>query len=485
VAQQPAFTSLAASTFTEGSGNSFAIVTTGAPTNIITESGALPAGVSFNDDTNDDEATLSGNPTQNGVFPITLTAHNGVGPDAVQNFTLTVDQAAAITTAAATMFTVGTSGLFTVTTTGFPDDTITESGALPSGVSLVDNGNNSATLAGTPTQGGVFPITLTAHNAVSSDAVQHFTLTVDQAPAISTAAAVTFTVGTRGLFTINTTGTPDDAITESGTLPAGVSLQDNGNNSATLFGTPSQGGVFPITLTSHNGVSPDAVQHFTLTVDQAPTITTTDSTTFTTGTAGLFLTATTGFPTPTFVETGALPPGVSFTDKLNGKAKLSGTPTVGGIYTFTVKANNGISPHAVQTFTLTVDQAPTITSANTTTFTKNVAGKFVVTTTGFPIPALSEIGNLPAGVSFVDRGNGRGQLLGTPARGTNGTYPITIKATKGTKPNATQSFTLIVRAPAAVAAVTPAAIAHATTPDGALAPDSLLLSPAGNDTILS
>ena len=58
------------------------------------------------------------------------------------------------TSAAATTFTAGSAGTFTVTTTGNPAPAITSSGALPAGVTFVDNGDGTATLAGTPAAGG-------------------------------------------------------------------------------------------------------------------------------------------------------------------------------------------------------------------------------------------------------------------------------------------------------------------------------------------
>ena len=67
-----------------------------------------------------------------------------------------------------------------------------------------------------------------------------------------------------------------------------------------------------------------------------------------------------------------------------------------------------------------------------------------MTTTGFPTPALSETGALPTGVTFVDNGDGTATLAGTPAAGTGGTYPLTITATNGVSPDATQTFTLTV-----------------------------------------
>src|SRR5690242_16573415 len=52
-----------------------------------------------------------------------------------------VNQAPVITSASSTTFTVGAAGIFTVTTTGLPTPSVSESGALPSGVTFVDNGN--------------------------------------------------------------------------------------------------------------------------------------------------------------------------------------------------------------------------------------------------------------------------------------------------------------------------------------------------------
>src|SRR5262249_4744443 len=155
---------------------------------------------------------------------------------------------------------------------------------------------------------------------------------------------------------------------------------------------------------------------------------------------------TTGVPTPALSETGALPTGVTFVDNKDGTATLAGTPDAGtgSTYSLTITATNGVAPDATQTFTLTVNHAPTITSANATTFTTGTAGTFTVTTTGFPKPMLSETGALPSGVTFVDNADGTATLAGTPDAGTGGTYAITITAANGVTPDATQAFTLTV-----------------------------------------
>jgi hypothetical protein len=88
-----------------------------------------------------------------------------------------------------------------------------------------------------------------------------------QAPMVITSANnTTFTAGTAGTFTVTVSGSPTPTVTESGTLPTGVSLVDNGNGTATLSGTASNTGSYPITITAHNAVGPDATQTFTLTI---------------------------------------------------------------------------------------------------------------------------------------------------------------------------------------------------------------------------
>ncbi len=89
--------------------------------------------------------------------------------------------------------------------------------------------------------------------------------------------------------------------------------------------------------------------------------------------------------------------------------------------------------------------APFITSANSTTFTAGTPGTFLVTTFGFPIPALTQThtGTLPTGVTFTDNHNGTATLASTMATPA-GTTSLTITAANGLTPNATQSFTLTV-----------------------------------------
>jgi hypothetical protein len=283
------------------------------------------------------------------------------------------------------------------------------------------------------------------HTSAGTAAVSNTdTVTVNQGPAITSAASTTFITGTAGSFTVTTTGNPAARLSETGTLPIGVIFFDNGNGTATFLGTPAAGtgGTYPITITASNGVGTNATQTFTLTVDQAPAITSAASTTFTAGVTGSFTVTGSGYPAPTFTETGSLPSGVTFLSSgaLSGLAS-AGT---GGIYTITITASNGVGTNATQTFTLTVDQPPIVTSANNTTFMVGIPGSFTVATTAFPAAALSLLGTLPSGITFTDNGNGTGTLQGKAAAGTVGSYPVIIMAMNGIGVNGQQSFTLTI-----------------------------------------
>ena len=95
--------------------------------------------------------------------------------------------------------------------------------------------------------------------------------------------------------------------------------------------------------------------------------------------------------------------------------------------------------------------APTLTgscvagcssSGNVITFSEGLGGTFALTSTGYPVPTLTESGNLPAGLTF----NGiTGLISGTLMDGSVGTYPITVTANNGAG-SMTVSFTVSVNA---------------------------------------
>ena len=82
------FFSADSATFNQHAANSFIATSSGCPAPAISESGPLPNGVTL-----DSTGLLTGNPTQSGSFPITLSATVSGGSPATQSFTLNVPAA--------------------------------------------------------------------------------------------------------------------------------------------------------------------------------------------------------------------------------------------------------------------------------------------------------------------------------------------------------------------------------------------------------
>jgi uncharacterized repeat protein (TIGR01451 family) len=278
---------------------------------------------------------------------------------------------------------------------------------------------------------------------------------IGTSPSITSASSTTFKVGTNGSFTITTGGFPFPTVTEFTAagqtgLPGGVSLTDNHNGTFTLGGTPNAGtgGIWTFTLKAHNGVSPDDVtQTFTLTVNEAPRITSANSTSFPVATAGTFTvniahcfsSGTAQFTPTVSVPSGTLPTGVTFTDNHNGTATQNATATISynglgtaGRYTFTITASNGVSPDAMQTFTLDLVAPPTIAAAfNPADIRPNGTSTLTFTITNPSVNQVAETGvafttdTLPAGLKVASP-NGAGTTIGGTVTATAGGTTISF-----------------------------------------------------------
>jgi len=424
VVAAPAITSFSAAstTITAGSSTTLTGTFSGGTGSVNNSVGAVTSGT---------PASVSPSVTTTYTLTVTNAATTPVSVTATA--TVTVVAAPVITSFTATPTTI-VSGSSTTLTPVFSNGT----GSVDHGVGAVTSGTGVTVSPTTTTT-----YTLTVTNGAGTKTTSTVTITVDSAPTITSANSAGFTAGTAGSFNVTTTGFPVPALSETLALPTGVSFHDNGNGTGTLSWTAAvANGSYSLSFTASNSVLPNATQSFTLTADAAPAITSANSTTFTAGAAGSFNVTTTGFPTPALSETLALPTGVSFVDNHNGTGTLSWTAAVsGGSYGLSFTASNGIGSNATQSFTLTVDAAPTITSANSANATAGVAGSFTVTTTGFPTPALGETLALPTGVSFHDNGNGTGTLSWTTAIAL-GTDSLSFTASNGIGTNATQPFTL-------------------------------------------
>jgi hypothetical protein len=236
----------------------------------------------------------------------------------------------------------------------------------------------------------------------------HVAEAVNEAPAITSVDNATFTEGIPNEFTFTATGYPKPALSSAGSLPSGVSLEDNGNGTATLSGTPAAGAswyVYHITITATNGVDPAATQDFTLTVNPLPTIASDDHCTFTVGTEGTFDVM--YFNASGTVCSGDLPSGVTFNGFLGDTyGSFFGTPDpgTGGVYNVTLTTSGPYRP-ATQEFTLTVNEAPAITTQPTgQTVSAGQTASFSASATGYPLPTVQWQVSTDGGGNWSDIG---------------------------------------------------------------------------------
>ena len=215
-----------------------------------------------------------------------------------------------------------------------------------------------------------------------------------------------------GPYTLTATGSPNPTFAvATGQLPPGVALD---SVTGVLSGTPTgSGGSYPVTFTAKNSEGTSPAEGVTIQVVDAPMFTAdSPTTTATVGTAyPPYEFAASGYPTAiTFaVASGTLPAGLS----LSPQGLLSGTPSgTGGLYSFTVSAENTTSPNATSaSHTIAVGAAPIFTADSPTTTAKvGVPYSYTYMATGYPAPTFSAT-TLPAGLSL----SSAGVLSGTPS----------------------------------------------------------------------
>ena len=493
----PSITSPASTSFTVGRAGTFTVTTAGDLPMTVTDAAAtLPAGVTFADN-GDGTATLAGMPAggTGGNYPITITASNGVDPDATQSFLLTVEEPPAITSANQATFTAGGTGSFSITTTGTPAPAITEDGSLPGGITLTDNHDGTATLAGVPgiDGAGSYPVTITASNGVDPDATQTLAVVVLAHPTVSLFASpfppsgpVTYGVAAGGPLGVATgsvtvadgqggqctapldAGQGSCSIAEDATsTPYAVTAYYAGDDhyagsqtSASVVASVAAAGSAQteadgITASASNGR--DGVD--TLTESYYAT----DPVAPVSGGGPYFAVA---------VSSGAQFSSLLISDcnDVNGSTLLLWwNPGAGAWQPVAGDPGPRLGSKSSGCLSVALDgstSSPTLTQLATAAFTTvtysgpakgpTFTGKsssscqalkpcaVLIETRGTPASSLSEKGILPSGVSFADQGNGRAELSGPAGAGTQGRYPLTLTAANGAG-TVRRSFVLTVR----------------------------------------
>jgi hypothetical protein len=163
------------------------------------------------------------------------------------------------------------------------------------------------------------------------------------APVITSPSRLVVGSGTQISQTISTLGSPTPVISESGSLPPGITFSDRHDGTALLSGSlpAKKTGTYTLTISSTNTAG-TAHQTFTLVVAKPtkPKIISTKKLAFLTGETVADTITATGFPSPTVTEAGALPPGLAWNVVGAGTATITGSPQVAGTFKVTVTASS-------------------------------------------------------------------------------------------------------------------------------------------------
>lgn len=357
--------------------------------------------------------------------------------------------APAITSVPVLTGTVGITYAYTVQVSGHPTPTLTLDTA-PTGMALSADG----LIEWTPAASGLYPVTLRAGNGVASDALQSFDITIapqPTAPAITSTPPASGAVGASYAYLVQASGHPAPAIALD-IAPTGMSIDDAGH----IQWTPAAEGVYPVAVRASNGLIPDAVQEFSIDIGAAsltaPAITSAPPTGGSVGAAYTYQVQASGIPAPvTTLDLG--PAGMTIDNGL-----IQWTPNAAGSYPVTVRAANGVTPDAVQSFIVDIGPQPTapaITSAPVVAASLGEPYSYQVQASGVPAPAITlDLG--PAGMTIGDNG----LVEWTPEA--SGLYPVTVRAANGVAPDATQSFTIDVTQQTLAPTITSTPVLHAT-----------------------
>ncbi|HEY3350735.1 MAG TPA: Ig domain-containing protein [Thermoanaerobaculia bacterium] len=383
------------------------------------QTGTLPTGMGFA------SGVLSGTPTQTGSFPITVTATDANGCTASHDYLLVVVcSGTSITLSPSSLPTVAAGSAFPSTTFtasgGAGPYTFARAGALPAGMTFTVD-----TLAGTPTQTGTFPITISATDASGCAGSQDYVVTVTCVGVTIAVAPPTLASGSVGTaygpvtFTASG-GTSPYTLAKTGALPPGMTF-----TAGVLSGTPTAPGTFPIVVTATDAAGCAGSTSYTL-VTACPTITVSNPVNAG-GTAGAAFSETFaqsgGIGAVTFSTTSTLPTGLT----LSSAGVLSGTTNQVGTFPIVVTATdaNGCTG-AGTTYNLVINCQPiNVTNPVTATGAEGNAFDQVFSATGILGTATwSTASTLPTGLTL---NSSTGHLSGTPTQ--TGSFPIVVKAT--------------------------------------------------------
>ncbi|MCX6855204.1 MAG: Ig domain-containing protein, partial [Verrucomicrobia bacterium] len=238
-------------------------------------------------------------------------------------------------------------------------------------------------------------------------------------------------------FTATSGTEPYTWTLSAGSLPADCVLSTAG----VLSGVPTLTGSSSFTLQVQDGAAVTVSKAFTVTIaGTAPSITTlTLPLAVKTAAYAQTLTATDGTtPYSWSLSAGALPSGMT----LSSTGVLSGTPTVSGVFNFTVKVTDGANIQAKQSYSLTVAASYSVPVMAAVSLGSTTVGQsYTATVSASNYPKTFTLTGLPAGLTYSKTA---GIITGRAS--VTGVFNVQIKASNSAGTSAVVSAALVVKA---------------------------------------
>jgi hypothetical protein len=399
-------------------------------------------------------STISGTPTAPAgpaTFTVQITDSNGVQ----RSVTLSITVATVLSFPAPTVPNGVTNASYATTLTasgGLAPYTWTYTG-LPTWLTAAPSTSLSSTLSGTPTTAAQYNFTAKVADSSSPPQTQTQTLSITIYPvlAINTASLPSGTVSSSYSAVLHSTGGTGTVTwtVPAGTMPGGLSLGASG----TITGIPTTAGTTSITVTATDSGTPQQTKNQTLSIVVNPALSIT-TTTLPNGTVGASYSQniqTNGGTPPIIwsVPANSLPTGLQLQGSSNGVGTITGNPTAGGSYTFTVTASDASTPvqSVNQQYTVVINNAPlAINTTQLPSVEVNTAYNEPLQASGGTPPytwTVASGSTLPSWLSIS--GSGTNWTISGTSAGVN-TYNFTLQVTdsSASPQSKTQALSVIV-----------------------------------------
>jgi hypothetical protein len=403
--------------------------------------------------------TLSGTPTTNGTFIISVSLSDSSGLTLNKQFTFSVSTGLSILTTSLPNGAVGTV---------YPTQTLSagggqppyrwtiSTGTLPPGLTL---DGTFGRISGTPTTNGAYPFTLMVTDNQSNTATGSLSITIGAGVTITIAPATlpAGSINTAYSQTLTASGgkAPYTWSTTAGTLPAGLALN---STTGVISGTPTAAGTSSFTVQATDSNQATGQQALSITISAAATLTIT-TTTLPSGTVNAAysqtLAATGGTPPYTWtLSSGTLPTGLT----LNASTGvISGTPTAASTSSLTVQVTDSAKATATKTLGIVIVAASTPLAVTASALPPGTVGivynQSPLTVTGGTPPykyALSSTSN--DGLSINPS---TGAISGAPTAAGSFTLIALVIDSSSPQQQVSQNLPLTVNAAAAPITITP------------------------------